>query len=95
MFSWYVLNVKPYIQLHLCVYGIYFAAKYIFQRFMKSQRGCGLQFLPTLLSYNSYFRGKKLGTTEQGSHSSRFPSIFGTQKIHVRESVSYEIRVNI
>ena len=37
--SWYVLNVKPYIQLLLCVYGIYFAAKYIFQRFIKSQRG--------------------------------------------------------
>ena len=39
MFSWYILNVKPYIQLLLCVYGIYFAAKYIFQRVIKSQRG--------------------------------------------------------
>ena len=39
MLSWYVLNVKPYIQLLLCVFGIYFAAKYIFQRFIKSQRG--------------------------------------------------------
>ena len=39
MLSRYVLNVKPYIQLLLCVYGIYFAAKYIFQRFIKSQRG--------------------------------------------------------
>ena len=39
MFSWYVLNVKPYIQLLQCVYGIYFAAKYIFQRLIKSQRG--------------------------------------------------------
>ena len=39
MSAWYVLNVKPYIQFVLCVYGIYFAAKYIFQRFIKSQRG--------------------------------------------------------
>ena len=39
MLSSYVLNVKPYSQLFLCVYGIYFAAKYNFQRFIKSQRG--------------------------------------------------------
>ena len=39
VFYWYVLNIKPYIQLLLCVYGIYFAATYIFKRFVKSQRG--------------------------------------------------------
>ena len=48
MLSSYVLNVKPSIQLNPCVYGIYFAAKYIFQLFIKSQRGCGLHILPTL-----------------------------------------------
>ena len=56
MLPWYVLNVKPYIQLLLCVYGIYFAAKYIFQRFIKSQfgfsnadAGAGYTFYPHCL----------------------------------------------
>ena len=49
------LNVKPYIQLLLCVYGIYFAAKYIFQRFIKSQSGfsnagAGYTFYPHSLA---------------------------------------------
>ena len=39
VFNWYFIIVKSYIQLLLCVYGIYFAATYIFQRFIKSQRG--------------------------------------------------------
>ena len=39
VFSLYFITVKPYILLFLCFYRICFAAKYIFQRFIKSQRG--------------------------------------------------------
>ena len=39
VFSWYFMTVKPYIQLFLCLYRVCFAPKYIFQRFIKSQRG--------------------------------------------------------
>ena len=37
VFFWYFLNAN--IKLLLCFYGIYFAATYIFKRFIKSQRG--------------------------------------------------------
>ena len=39
VFSWYVLNAKLYIYLLLCFYGTYFAATYVFKRFIKSQSG--------------------------------------------------------
>ena len=62
MFSWNVLNVKSYIQLLLCVYGIYFAANYIFQRFIKSQRGfsiagAGYTFYPHSTGYPRVRKG--------------------------------------
>ena len=71
--SWYVLNVKPYIQLLLCVYGIYFAAKYNFQRFIKSQggfsnagAGAGYTFYP-----HSSETPQRIGVALQAWHKRR------------------------